>query len=193
MKALFDEMNAYKVLLTLLHNNKRYEEIFKLYVEIRKHVNHRNQLPHQSINVLAFSACYHLVKNAMNSNIDNNNKMWNFINENLKYFQNTQEHYKYAKDLYPHIRHIKAFKRRTTYLLAGLALKQNDPLVALQLLDSKEFQIGARFIRLIAFTQCHSFANAFAVINQTINVYKQGKMTNVPCYGTQVVNYIDFI
>lgn len=89
--------------------------------------------------------------------------------------------------MYPHVRHIKAFKRRTKYLLAGLALKQNDPMFALQLLDSKEFQIGARFIRLIAFTQCHSFANAFAVLNQTINVYKQGKMTNVPCYGTQVV------
>lgn len=102
-------------------------------------------------------------------------------------FQNTQEHYKYARDLYPHVRHIKAFKRRTKYLLAGLALKQNDPMYALQLLDAKEFQIGARFIRLIAFTQCHSFDSAFAVLKQTINVFKQGRMANVPYYGTQVV------
>lgn len=104
-------------------------------------------------------------------------------------FQNTQEHYKYAKDLYPHVysEHINAFKRRTKYLLAGLALKQNDPMFALQLLDPKEYQIGARFIRLIAFTQCLSFTDAFAVLYQTINMYKQGKMVNVPYYGTQVV------
>lgn len=62
MKSLFDEMNAYKVLLTLLHNNKRYEEIFKIYNEIRARVELQNQLPHSSITVLAFSACYHLVK-----------------------------------------------------------------------------------------------------------------------------------
>lgn len=62
MKSLFDEMNAYKVLLTLLHNNKRYEDIFRLYNEIRARVEPNKQLPHASINVLAFSACYHLVK-----------------------------------------------------------------------------------------------------------------------------------
>lgn len=103
------------------------------------------------------------------------------------FFQNTPEHYKYAKDLYPHVRHIKAFKRRTKYLLAGLALKQNDPMFALQLLDDKEFQIGARFIRLIAFTQCNSFDSALGVLSQTIDVYKQGTMINVPYYGKQVV------
>lgn len=39
MKSLFDEMEAYKVLLTLLHNNKQYDEIFQLYKEIRASVD----------------------------------------------------------------------------------------------------------------------------------------------------------
>lgn len=62
MQTLFDDMDVYKLFLTLLHNNKRYAEIFKLYNEIRARVELHNKLPHASINVLAFSACYHLVK-----------------------------------------------------------------------------------------------------------------------------------
>lgn len=187
MQSLFDEMSAYKVLLTLLHNNKRFEEIFKLYNEFRARVELQNRLPHASINVIAFSACYHLVK-FNGKTLATRKKKQNLISQ--FFLQNTPEHYKYAKDLYPHVRHIKAFKRRTKYLLAGLALKQNDPMFALQLLDDKEFQIGARFIRLIAFTQCNSFDSALAVLNQTIDVYKQGKMLNVPYYGKQVVIYV---
>lgn len=55
-------MDAYKVMLTLLHNHKRYEDIFNIYNMIRKHLELQNQFPHPSINCLAFSACYHLVK-----------------------------------------------------------------------------------------------------------------------------------
>lgn len=66
-KVLFEQMDAYKVMLTLLHNHKRYEEVFDLYDTIRKRLECCNQYPHPSINCLVFSACYHLVKfNALN-------------------------------------------------------------------------------------------------------------------------------
>lgn len=61
-KSLFEQMDAYKVMLTLLHNHKRYEEVFDVYDGIRKHLQQHNQYPHPSINCLVFSACYHLVK-----------------------------------------------------------------------------------------------------------------------------------
>lgn len=86
--------------------------------------------------------------------------------------------------------HIRVLIRRPRYLLAGLALKQNDPMLALNLLEDREFHAGARFIRLMAFTQSHRFNCAFDVLRQTINTYKNfkyGKMLTVPYYGTQMV------
>lgn len=74
--------------------------------------------------------------------------------------------------------------------MAGLALKQNDPNVALSLLDNKEYYIGARFIRLMAFMQGNRFDCALAVLRQTIDTCKNhehGKMNTHPYYGRQVV------
>lgn len=111
------------------------------------------------------------------------------LNRNIfDYLQNTEEHYAYARDLYERVQHIRILIRRARHLLAGLALKQNDPSVALSVLEEKEFHIGARFIRLMAFTQSHRFNCAFAVLQQTIDSYKNnGKMMNKPLYGSRVV------
>lgn len=105
-------------------------------------------------------------------------------------FQNTKEHYEYAKDLYQRIQHIRLLIRRPRHLLAGLALKQNEPTVALSLLENNEYHIGARFIRLMAFMQCRRFDCTFDVLRQTIYTCKKighGKMLTHPYYGRQVV------
>lgn len=54
-------MQTYKVLLALLYENKRYAELFELYVEIRNHLELYELFPENTINCLAFAACYHLV------------------------------------------------------------------------------------------------------------------------------------
>ena len=113
----------------------------------------------------------------------------------MKIFQNTPKHYEYAKDLYSHVKHIRVLIRRQRHLLAGLALKQNDPMVALSLLETNEFHVGARFIRLMAFTQHRRFDDTFDVLRQTIDTYKNvehGKMYTIPFYGTQVVSYVGY-
>lgn len=68
MKSLFHQMQTYKVILALLYENKRYAEVFELYQEIRKHLELYELFPDQTINCLAFAACYHLVNNFIHFN-----------------------------------------------------------------------------------------------------------------------------
>lgn len=92
--------------------------------------------------------------------------------------------------MYVRVKHIRVLIRRNRHLLAGLALKQNDPMYALSLLEDKEYHIGARFIRLMAFMQSRRFDCAIAVLRQTIDTCtnnERGKMINHPYYGRQVV------
>lgn len=61
IKDLFKQKQTYKVLLSLLYENKRYAELYELYREIRKHLELYETYPDQTMNCLAVAACYHLV------------------------------------------------------------------------------------------------------------------------------------
>lgn len=61
IRNLFKQMQTYKVLLSLLYENKRYAEVYELYRDIRKNLELYESFPDQTINCLAFAACYHLV------------------------------------------------------------------------------------------------------------------------------------
>lgn len=54
-------MQTYKVLLSLLFENKRYDEIFKLYEQIRERLSIYELFPDITVNCLVFGACYQLV------------------------------------------------------------------------------------------------------------------------------------
>lgn len=54
-------METYKILLDLLFENQRYEEVFKLYGEIRQHLEIYELMTDKTINCLVFGACYKLV------------------------------------------------------------------------------------------------------------------------------------
>lgn len=58
---MFEQMQTYKVMLSLLFENKRYAEVFELYQEIRKRLDLYELFPDITVNCLAFGACYHLV------------------------------------------------------------------------------------------------------------------------------------
>lgn len=57
----FEQMQTYKVMLSLLYKNKRYADIFDLYKDIRKRLDLYELFPDITVNCLAFAACYHLV------------------------------------------------------------------------------------------------------------------------------------
>lgn len=65
VRDLFKQKQTYKVLLSLLYENKRYAEVYELYREIRKILELYESHPDQTINCLAFAACYHLVNSVL--------------------------------------------------------------------------------------------------------------------------------
>lgn len=61
LKTNFDQQETYKVLLDLLYENKRYEEIYECYQVIRSRLELFERFPFQTLNCFVFAACYHLV------------------------------------------------------------------------------------------------------------------------------------
>lgn len=78
---------------------------------------------------------------------------------------------------------------RSRYLVAGLALKQNEPAVALNLVPDSQLFVSIRFIRLMAFTQIGRFDHACAILRRTINYYKANQNGPKPYFGVQMVCY----
>lgn len=77
---------------------------------------------------------------------------------------------------------------RLKQLIAALALKQNQPQIAIELTDPSRNFATDRFINLTAFTQLGEFDKAIGVLQRTIQIYKQKAMKQMPTIGKQMVN-----
>lgn len=189
LRSLFHQMQTYKVLLSLLYENKRYAELFELYVEIRKHLELYELFPEHTINCLAFAACYHLVNVTHFNLLQTWTKFKCLMTKTVllsTLSQNTPEHFQYAQDLFYSTKHAKQVSR-STYLLAGLALKQNEPTVALNLLPENRAYVTIRFIRLMAFTQSGRLDRACEILRQTAHFHKSNRNGPKPYFGIQMV------
>lgn len=82
---------------------------------------------------------------------------------------------------------------RSRYLLAGLALKQNEPLMALNLVPEYKMYVTIRFIRVLAFTQCGYFDCACDILRRTIAFYKANRNGPKPYFGIQMVCYSNLL
>lgn len=72
-------------------------------------------------------------------------------------------------------------------MLAGLALKQNSPEIALSLVDISSSYVTIRFIKLMAYTQMGEFDKAFDILRQTIQIYIFHETNKKPSIGRQMV------
>lgn len=103
------------------------------------------------------------------------------------FFQNTPEHFRYAQELWTQARNVKQLSR-SKYLLAGLAIKQNDPKYALALVNIPAIYVTVRFLQLTAYTQLRNFDKANAVLKQSIaNFQLNATNGKKPCVGKQMV------
>ncbi|XP_055309558.1 pentatricopeptide repeat-containing protein 2, mitochondrial-like [Sitodiplosis mosellana] len=159
MRSVFEQMQTYKVLLTLLYDNKRYAEVFELYKQIRTRLDLFELFPDITINCLAFAACYQL---------------------------NTPEHFQYADELWKQAQNVKQLSR-SRYLLAGLAIKQNSPKYALGLVRSPFPYATVRFLRLAAFTQLGYYDKAIDILQQSVANFKLNSTSTKPSFGKQMV------
>lgn len=76
---------------------------------------------------------------------------------------------------------------RSTFLLAGLALKQNEPVMALNLLPRDNLYVTARFLKFMAYTQSGRFNRACDILRRTINYYHSRSNVAKPYFGHQMV------
>lgn len=77
---------------------------------------------------------------------------------------------------------------RSRYLLAGLALKQNEPKIALNLVPERKLYVSIRFIQLMAFAQMGHFDRACDILRRTIDYYKANCDGVKTYFGVQMVN-----
>lgn len=103
--------------------------------------------------------------------------------------QNTPEHFEYAQNLWQRTKNVKQLNR-SKYFVAGLALKQNQPKVALNLVSENNLYVTVRFIQLAAFTKSGNFDRACDIIRRTIESYKLNPSENKPNFGHQMVSSI---
>lgn len=74
--------------------------------------------------------------------------------------------------------------QRCADFVAGLALKQKDPKIAIELVGRKGNHVLPRFIRIMAYTQTGEFDEALNVIEQTMKIPNSGFK---PTIGKQMV------
>lgn len=101
--------------------------------------------------------------------------------------QNTPGHLQYAEDLWQRTEQFKPMNRNK-YFLAGLALKQNKPSIALNLVNERHLYVTYRFIQLMAYTQSGNFDEACDILSRTIKSYKVNRSINKPNFGNQMVS-----
>lgn len=129
------------ICLDLLYINGKYSEILKIDSEKRQHLWPISTNFTKFIDVLVFGACYKLV-----SLINNIPKMELY----LKIFiQNTVESLDYAQKLWSTVGQSSQFKRCIAFT-AALALNQQKPSLAVQVLKDADFSNLTEQIKLLA-------------------------------------------
>lgn len=111
----------------------------------------------------------------------------------MLFLQNTPKHYKYAIDLWKQLDESREL-RRSLYFLSALALKQNNPKTAINLLSQTDPKyVTSRFIHLAAYTNNREFKNAFNILRQTINMSSNDSLPKKATTGKELVTIILFL
>lgn len=101
--------------------------------------------------------------------------------------KDTCEHYEYANSLWEQIDQKKQI-RRSMLLLSALALKQNHPEYALELIASQnQSYVVARFLRLAIYTSMQNFQDAFDLIAMNLYADERRNPKRKPTIGKHLV------
>ncbi|VVC96586.1 unnamed protein product [Leptidea sinapis] len=104
-KGFFDQLVSYQILLDLLYNQERYDDMYEIFEVVKERQINMTKYPKYPV-ILILAACYK---------------------------QNTSSSYEYAKKLWTEMADAGSSPlRRACTFMAGLALKQGDPKVALE-------------------------------------------------------------
>lgn len=144
MEGFFDQLVSFQIILDLLYENQRYEEVLETFDFIRSKQVQGARYPKHTV-VLAFAACYKL----------NTPKSFEFCT-------------KLWKDL-AEVGHIPMRKAAT--FAAGLALEQNAPDIALEILSTikDQFYVTVRNLKVMAYAELDRPGNAIPILRNSLN------------------------
>lgn len=77
--------------------------------------------------------------------------------------------------------------RKSRTFVAGLAVKQNQPELALKILEGESTYVTMRHIKLLAWAQLGQFDKVFEMLRNILNRHENEKKYN-PLTSTQVVS-----
>lgn len=145
MEGFFDQLISFQLLLDLLYENKRYDEVLEIFDFIKSKQIQGGRYPKHSV-VLAFAACYKL---------------------------NTPQSFEYCTKLWKDLAEVGHIPmRKAATFAAGLALEQNSPQIALEILSTIKDQsyVSVRNLKLITYAKLDRPDNAIPILRNSINV-----------------------
>ncbi|KAI4501240.1 hypothetical protein M0802_003613 [Mischocyttarus mexicanus] len=161
LTSFFDQTMSYAVLLTLLYNHQMYSQVrqvFEIYVSKIVNTRHFARIPI----VVNAAACYR----------ENTPESFNFLLNTWKEISNCN---------FPPL-------RRVISLLSGLAINQNSPEVALELLTLlRSNYIENRSLKVLAFTKLNRFADVSYILRYSL----EGSYSTKETYFSDVIKYIE--
>lgn len=145
MEGFFDQLISFQLILDMLYENKRYEEVLEIFDFIRSKQIQGGRYPKHSV-VLAFAACYKL---------------------------NTPNSFEYCTTLWKNLAEVGHMPmRKAATFAAGLAVEQNAPEVALEILSTikDQYYVSVRNLKVITYAQLGRPDNAIPILRNSINV-----------------------
>lgn len=145
MEGFFDQLMSYQILLDLLFENKKYQEVLDTFDNIKARQIQGGRYPKHVV-VLVFAACYKM---------------------------NTPESFKYSSDLWKELNTVGHMPmRKGTTFAAALALAQNSPAAALEITSTVKQQnyITVRNIKAVALAELGRPDDAIPILKSVLEV-----------------------
>lgn len=149
LQGFFDQMMSYQVLMDLLYEKKRYTDVLKVYDAIRTRQIEGARHPKQCM-VLVFGACYQ---------------------------ENSPDSFKYSTDLWRDMTKAgHSPMRKAATFAAGLALRQNAPHIALEIVSgaSQPNYVTVRNIKILALLALNRAEDAIPILRSILEVAPTG-------------------
>lgn len=158
-ETFFDQLVSYQILLSLMYKHGRYAEMRSVYEIIKKKPLTNGGYPRNSL-ILTMAACY---KENTPETLEYGLKIWRELTEQ-------------GFDIV----------RRATVFLAALAIKQNAPHIAIEILSSlREFRyIQVRNVKVAAYTDLKRFTDIVPIFRSSLEhdkptMHKEGYFVDV--------------
>lgn len=205
LNVLFSENTARQVLLDMLYENKKYDDVVRIHGNLDKN-GHLRASNRRHLDVIILATYYRLVVlfviHRPNYLSNSQYKQLGILFEfNFNYIpiilpfqlQNTLEALDRAYALWRKISEMENHQyRKSRTFVAGLAVNQKKPRLALEIIEDKEQQLYVtnRHILLLAWTQLEQYDDIVEMLRHSLTMSRETEKKFTT--SMQVVSFLDF-